>query len=58
MMGWVWLVYISVVAVTDIHTTPKTHIPIDSPPTPMLSYTSCFGCPAKGETGNRCVIAI
>ena len=34
------------------------HTPIDSPPTPMLSYTSCFGCPSQGETGNRCVIAI
>lgn len=40
---------------TDMYTitTIKNHIPIDSPPTPMLSYTSCFGCPAKGETGNR-----
>ena len=22
----------------------------------MLSYTSCFGCPSQGETGNRCAI--
>jgi len=26
---------------------------IDVNPPPMLSYTSCFGCPSQGETGNR-----
>lgn len=39
-------------------TADRSIVQIDDSPPPMLSCTPCFGCPSRGETGNRCAHAV